>query len=138
MLHCHLMTVSCLLISSEGVVLRLMSISFLHNQLIDHAWAGETLSNWFNHLCSSVVMSGHILLERDLWREIFQGGQVFSSTLFAILLYAPNNASYMSPGCLGPLDHCAARPLSPYPSGGKHRQVVALRRITLLKASSAS
>ena len=41
------MTVSCLLISSEGVALRLMSISFLHNQLTiigeEASWGDELL-----------------------------------------------------------------------------------------------
>ena len=78
MLHCHSMTVSCLLISSEDGALRLMSISFLTtNSLIMRGL--ERLSNWENHLCSSVVRSGYVLLERDLWRAIFQGGEFYFS-----------------------------------------------------------
>ena len=60
-------------------------------------------SKWFNHLCRSMVMSGHVLLERDLWREIFQGGHVFSSIIFVIpSIYALNRRLQRLPERLNP------------------------------------
>ena len=42
---------------------------------LERLFNGSTICVARNHLCSSMVRSGHILLESDLWREIFQGGE---------------------------------------------------------------